>query len=538
MSRSHDVVVVGSGPSGVHFAWTLLEAGRAVTMVDVGRRGSPLPLPEASLPRLKEELDDPVSYFLGDAFEAALLPGSGGEYYGFPPGKSHVFEPAPGFGVESRGFAPLTSFARGGLAEAWTGGCYPLNDREMASFPFGWAELGPRYGEVARRIGVSGAEDDLAELLPLHEHLQPPVALDDHSRRLLATYEDRRSRLRSIGCRVGRSRLAVLSRDHDGRVACARLGRCLWGCPSRSLYTPSVTLERCLERPEFRYLPGLEALSFRLSGGRAEALRVRPLAGGADEEIPVDRLVLAAGTLSSSLLLLRSLAGEGDRRQLAGLMDNRQIFVPFVNLRQLGRPWSAESYQYHQLGMALDGGSPSEAVHGQITTLTTALVHPFAQRLPFDLGTAVRVTANVHAALGLLNLNLADERRDTCRVGLADGTEAAGVERLAVRYEPPVGEGARLRWVVRRARRALRRLGCWVPPGMVHIRPMGASVHYAGTLPMTVDGGPGTTTPGCRSRDVENLWLVDGSVFPALPAKNLTFTLMANAVRVAEEEFG
>jgi choline dehydrogenase-like flavoprotein len=64
---------------------------------------------------------------------------------------------------------------------------------------------------------------------------------------------------------------------------------------------------------------------------------------------------------------------------------------------------------------------------------------------------------------------------------------------------------------------------------------MGASVHYAGTLPMSVEDKPFTVTPGCRSRDVENLFVVDGSTFPFLPAKNITFSLMANAVRVAEE---
>jgi choline dehydrogenase-like flavoprotein len=49
--------------------------------------------------------------------------------------------------------------------------------------------------------------------------------------------------------------------------------------------------------------------------------------------------------------------------------------------------------------------------------------------------------------------------------------------------------------------------------------------------------GPWTTTPECRSRRFENLWVLDGSTFPFLPAKNVTFTLMANAVRVAEAAF-
>ena len=88
-----------------------------------------------------------------------------------------------------------------------------------------------------------------------------------------------------------------------------------------------------------------------------------------------------------------------------------------------------------------------------------------------------------------------------------------------------------------RVRAALRTLGCVVPPGMAHVRPMGASVHYAGTLPMSATPGPWTTTAECRSRDFPNLWLVDGSPLPFLPAKNVTFTLMANASRVAAAEF-
>jgi choline dehydrogenase-like flavoprotein len=63
---------------------------------------------------------------------------------------------------------------------------------------------------------------------------------------------------------------------------------------------------------------------------------------------------------------------------------------------------------------------------------------------------------------------------------------------------------------------------------------MGASVHFAGSLPMTADAAALTATPDGRSRDVANLWLVDGATFPFLPAKNITFTLMANAVRIAE----
>ena len=70
---------------------------------------------------------------------------------------------------------------------------------------------------------------------------------------------------------------------------------------------------------------------------------------------------------------------------------------------------------------------------------------------------------------------------------------------------------------------------------MQHVRPMGASVHYAGVFPMTANGRRWATDAHCRSREFPNLLLVDGATFPFLPAKNLTFTLMANATRVATE---
>ncbi len=72
---------------------------------------------------------------------------------------------------------------------------------------------------------------------------------------------------------------------------------------------------------------------------------------------------------------------------------------------------------------------------------------------------------------------------------------------------------------------------------MAHMRPMGASVHYAGTIPMTREAAPLTATPEGQSRDFRNLWLVDGSTFPFLPAKNLTLTLMANSARIADRSF-
>ena len=64
--------------------------------------------------------------------------------------------------MDSVGFEPLVSFAQGGLSEVWTAGVYAFNDEELSDFPFSFADIEPYYSEVAKSIGVSGVEDDLA----------------------------------------------------------------------------------------------------------------------------------------------------------------------------------------------------------------------------------------------------------------------------------------------------------------------------------------------------------------------------------------
>jgi hypothetical protein len=433
----NSVVVVGSGASGVHFALTLLERGHDVVMLDVGHERMPAPAPDRDFAGVKETLPDPVEYLLGGQFEGVKFPGGEGEYYGIPPRTASEFGQAGGFESRSDGFAPLFSFARGGLAEAWTAGVYPFNRDELADFPFPYESLSSAYDEVSRRIGVTGAADDLARFMPAHDHMMEPILLDRSSRSLMDRYGRVRARLQDeLGCFMGRSRVATLSAPLDGREPCTLLGRCLWGCPRHSLYTPSLTLAECLRHTRFRYMPGMYVTHF-VPGpdGRVQSVVAVAADGSGPLEIAAGAVALAAGALSSARIFLESVrrsTGETDRRP--GLMDNRQVLVPFVNLAMLGVPYDPASYQYHLLGIGLEQERAAEYVHCQITTLKTGMAHPVIQSLPCDLRTATALFRQLRSALGVINVNFHDTRRPDSFVTL----DPAG--RLVVRYVPPADE--------------------------------------------------------------------------------------------------
>jgi choline dehydrogenase-like flavoprotein len=524
---------VGSGASGAHLALTALERGFQVTMLDAGFQRAPRPEPDATIETVKSRLPDPIGYFLGPAGEGVAYPDSKPSYYAHPPSKAYVFQIPRSFPTAARNMEPVFSFARGGLAEAWTAGAYAFNADDLRDYPVAVADMGEAYRVIARRIGIGAERDDLAERIPFEADYLPPLPLDQHAALLMERYHRARPKLAAEGFRLGRSRVATLSRDYAGRPACSELGRCFWGCPTDAIYSPAVTLRECLRHPSFDYRPGLLVTHFEYgSQGRVARMVAEEIETGKRQEFEADLYALAAGALTSSKIVLDSIyRATGRIERLDGLMDNRQIHVPFLTPAMIGQVMSNASYQFHHLAFGLDQPDPAEYVHGQITTLKSASIHPIVQSLPLDSRTALATFRSVRAGLGLANLNLHDRRRPESHLTIRPAP--AGRTELVIDYLDDPSEPAAMASAIQRVKRALRRLGALVPPGMTRVLPKGVSVHYGGTMPMTRSRGRFTTSPEGRSHDFPNLIIGDGASFPFLPAKSLTLTLMANAHRIA-----
>lgn len=529
--------MVGSGASGVHFALTALQRGHQVLLLDVGYERPKVPLPDATFDGLKSGLDDPVRYFLGTQWDGVTYPKGGeGSFYQHPPSKSYVFHRPATFPVSSDAINPHFTFARGGFAEAWTAGVYPFTDDDLAAFPFGYEELRPHYLEVARRIGIAAEHDDLAQFMPFDAEYLPPLDLDSHSRHLLGVYARKRMQLHQrLGFFLGRSRVATLSVAYGGRKECSSLGRCLWGCPHDAIYRPSVTLAECATYPGFTYRPGVMVKRFDYDvGGNVTGFEAASIDGKGTERHEADVFVLAAGGLPTSKIYLESLrAKTGHVGSLPGLMDNRQIHIPFLTPAMIGRDAPSSSYQFHHLAFGMPQANPAHYVHGQITTLKAAGIHPIVQSIPLDLRTSLRLFQAFRAGLGVANINLHDSRRSDSHVTLQPDS-TSGLSRLILRYASDPAEAHLIDSSIATVKRALRSMGSFVPPGMTRILPKGWSVHYTGTLPMQEAEAEHTCRPNGRVNGFLNLYVADGAAFPFLPAKNLTFTLMANAVRIAE----
>jgi choline dehydrogenase-like flavoprotein len=68
--------------------------------------------------------------------------------------------------------------------------------------------------------------------------------------------------------------------------------------------------------------------------------------------------------------------------------------------------------------------------------------------------------------------------------------------------------------------------------------PIAGCAHQAGTARMGIDPATSVVNADCQAHEVDNLYVVDTSVFPAIGAVNPALTAMANAIRVGDHLLG
>ena len=111
-------------------------------------------------------------------------------------------------------------------------------------------------------------------------------------------------------------------------------------------------------------------------------------------------------------------------------------------------------------------------------------------------------------------------------------TDADGLPAPALTYRVGVNTQRMLAHGVQSASRAMREAGA----RSVSLNPLvgAAGLHFLGAARMGTNPRTSVTRPDCRTHDVANLSILDGSVFVTAGAVNPTSTIQANALRGAD----
>lgn len=277
----------------------------------------------------------------------------------------------------------------------------------------------------------------------------------------------------------------------------------------------------------------VERLETTASGREVSKVNVRH--NGVSEEYSADVVVVACGTINSAALLLRS-ANDRHPRGLANSSDvvgrhymrhNMSAFMaisvkpnPTVFQKTLALNdfyFRSDDWDFPLGEIQLLGKTDGEIIKAELTgwensAPTMALDVMARHSIDFWLQSEDlplpnnRVTLN---ATGDITLHLQD-------------TNVEGHKRL-----------------VAKLREMLKDIGCHehLLPRSLYLNkkiPVGGTAHQNGTIRFGHDPTTSALDVNCKTHDLDNLYVIDGSFFPSCGSVNPALTIIANALRVGD----
>ena len=519
MIPDFDVIIVGSGPSGVSAAFPLLSAGLRVLMVDGGA------MPTQTFP-----VEDFISWRSNDKYQFKRMVGE--DYHALKtqdgdspklriPSLGYVFDQFKVVNkINSDGFVAVGSLASGGLSNAWGCGVAQYSNEELESFPFPSSDIKKSYEDVVARIGISGGcDDDMSSYFGLDQWSQPPIDLDDIHKYFLTRFQKSREHLLGLGFRLGRTRLAVLSRDLKGRQGCSLTGNCLWGCYRKSMYSANDELPVLMKFSNFKYMSGFVVSDLFNKSDDITGIRGKNISQNCYEEITASKILLGSGTLASTRLALKLLGYLESFNLLSCPTAAFMMWVPryFGQIRK-------STFGSGQLAFNIKADNGVSA-YGATFPTTAIPVSEFVTHMPMGVRASIIFLRNILSSCVIGNLFLP---------GIFGGAKGQlnklGELNLSYSKDPSIDDS--MMRVAKILRSSYAKLGGFILPGSFTVGRPGGDIHYSGTIPMSSEPNVGETDPNGAVIGAKNIHIIDGACLPLLSEKPHTLTIMANADRI------
>ncbi len=518
-----ELIIVGAGAAAAAAALELARRGHRPVVLDVGHVDeSGAPRVQGNLYRYRQQHDS-FDLHIGADYRglAGVLTDEPTVAKLNAPRMAFVTRDAAALGpLSQQEFQAIQSFALGGLGNAWGAGLYRWISADLQDFPITLAELEPYFDTLTAEIGISGADDDLAEFFGSAAGLQPPLELSYNARRVALAYRRRRKSLRAKRIYLGRPRAGVLTAPKDGRPACDYSNLEFWQAQPY-VYTPSVTLRKLIDAGQIDYRPGLLVQRWSETAGGVTVV-AKDVRSGETVEITGQRLLLAAGAVNTARIALQS---AGDLAARLPLLENPVLQIPVVLPASLGRRLDTHAFGLVQLNLVWESAAYQTILQGSLLELTAPLRAEFFGRFPLAARANLALIRHLLPAMLMLQLYFPAWVQPPSRLRLLDDG------RLRIEGQPFPADPARLAPLLS----ALRSLGLWTHPALIQQPVTGHAIHYAGTLPMRAAPGPYQCHPSGRLHSAERVYVADSASFSNLSAKNMSLGMMANAMRIAAE---
>ncbi len=508
---SYDVIIIGSGAGGGTLVRHLAPSGKRILLLERG----------GWLAR------EPQNWSAAEVFV-----------------ENHYVSSDTWYDGDGKPFQPQVHYYVGGATKLYGAALYRMRKEDFGelrhhggtspAWPIPYEAMEPYYTKAEQLYEVHGARgEDPTEPPASAPYPHPAVSHEPRIQQLADDFAARGLHPFHAPCGV------LLREDNMPYSACVRCSTCDgFPCLVHAKSDAEVHGVRpALEHPNVTLLTGATALALHTNSAGSAVTEVVVQRDGARETYAGDIVVVSCGAANTAKLLLASatdkhpngLANGSDQVGRNYMFHNSQAVLaiskepnPTVFQKTLGVNdyyFAGDAWEFPMGNIQMVGKSVPEMYRGEKPLIT--------KLAPFGL--SLKEVAE-HAVDFWLSTE--DLPRPENRVSLNhDGN-------VTLCYKPS-NDDARDR-LLEQLRSLLGHLGMHehhLIPRWAYLDnkiPVAGVAHQAGTCRFGSDPASSALNNDCRAHELDNLYVVDTSVFPSISAVNPALTAMANALRVGD----
>jgi choline dehydrogenase-like flavoprotein len=489
------IIVVGSGPSSVAAASSLLKRGCDVTMLDAG------------LTYTSNKVVDI------DKYNRNFIKLSHGSDYVYDKVTDHISM------VQDSHVNCMPSFAQGGLSNVWGAFTEFYDASQIKDWPLDISRLKPYYSLI-EEILKPAKSSECANPQDTNIYFSSTQA-----KSLLTHWQHHFKKLHEQGMHFETAKLACKFSSSEKQL-CTYCGSCQYGCPTDLIYSARHTLSYLLCNPRFKYI-GNCIVSSAEEGSTHVQVNTYNLNTKKPTIYRASQVFIGCGPIISTKLALESMK---IFEHTLSFLDSTHFILPCLMYKRINGVMNHPTHTLTQLCIKL----ANLAISPQIINLQ---LYTFMDNYLSYLKSKTKITYPIFKYLMAPLLE-----RLVVIQGHLHSSDSHGFKmkfgRDNIVYINSIlnNQTENILYKLKNGLKSNSRNLGFVPINlMFSASKIAKSFHYGGSLPMSKISTKFKTDIFGRPFEKKRLHIIDSTIFPSIPAGSITPTIMANAYRIAAE---
>lgn len=498
-----DAIVIGSGPSGTICAENLVKKKMKVLMIDFG-------LNQGKQASNNQEISGvPLKTNFGSTFAYDLS------------NESNIY---------FKNVDSYPSLAKGGLSNVWGGVILPFSKNEIENWPINYKDLARYYPHIINTIGISGTEDNLREDYPLFSTKLQKIKLSRQSAYLKNVLDKNHNKLDSLGVKHGEARLAIKSSLNGDfyKINKSSKNWLKYNFEQKYIFNSKFLIDLLVKEKNFVYKDNLiaEKVVEKKSFVTVECKNCKKKVSYKGK-----RIFIGAGLYPTSKIILNSTDKKNINKKKISVRDSQYFLFPALIAKNFKGVSKENLHTLAQLIIQIKNTKiDKEMVNLQIYSFNDHLVDFLKKKLSIFYPLFHKFFDNfIFGRIIFIQGYLHSNSSNSAEIKINSTNKSMSVsEKKNNKTNKTIKNLFKFLLINSKI------LGFKPLSFMSRIGKFGRGFHSGGSFPMHKNPIGFRSDKWGRPFDFKRVHCIDSSVLPSISSETITLTVMANALRIAD----